>query len=148
MPAPLSALLEEVSRDHFPSPPATPEQLDAFERRVGWKLDPDLRAFYLHCDGAELFKQGLGCPYRILPLDEVAQWGPEAMYGLFALPEGDAFVAYTGEPRDGRYLFVIGHRREGAAPEFSPLFAPSFSVLLERVLRSGGVLFHLRFGAR
>lgn len=51
----MSALLEEVSRLHHARPPATPAQLDAFEQRVGWRLDPDLRAFYLHCDGADLF---------------------------------------------------------------------------------------------
>ena len=28
-----------------------------FERRVGWRLDPDLRAFYLHCNGAELIER-------------------------------------------------------------------------------------------
>ena len=44
-------LLEGVSRDHFPRPPATPEEIEAFEQRVGWPLDPDLRAFYLHCSG-------------------------------------------------------------------------------------------------
>jgi hypothetical protein len=60
----MSSLLEEVCRDHFPYRPATPEQLEAFEQRVGWKLDPDLRAFYLHCDGAELFERRPNAPYR------------------------------------------------------------------------------------
>ncbi|ADO75226.1 SMI1/KNR4 family protein [Stigmatella aurantiaca] len=57
---PLQPLLEEISRHHFPNPPATPEEIDEFERRVGWRLDPDLRAFYLHCNG------GKGRPYRAL----------------------------------------------------------------------------------
>ncbi|WP_386973517.1 SMI1/KNR4 family protein [Archangium violaceum] len=47
MPSPKSLLLEEVSRDHFPYPPATPEEIAEFEQRVGWWLDPNLRAFYL-----------------------------------------------------------------------------------------------------
>ncbi|QAT82217.1 hypothetical protein EJ065_0610 [Corallococcus coralloides] len=46
----MSALLEEVSRLHHARPPATPAQLDAFEQRVGWRLDPDLRAFYPICE--------------------------------------------------------------------------------------------------
>jgi hypothetical protein len=50
MATPMSRLLEEVSRDHF-HPPVTPEEIEAFEQRVGWTLDPDLRAFYLHCNG-------------------------------------------------------------------------------------------------
>lgn len=33
MAAPLRSLLEEVSRDHFPYPPATPEEIEAFEQR-------------------------------------------------------------------------------------------------------------------
>jgi hypothetical protein len=51
MATPMSSLLEEVSREHFPYPPAAPEELDAFEHWVGWKLDPDLRAFYLRSTG-------------------------------------------------------------------------------------------------
>ncbi len=57
MATPMCSLLVELSRDHFPHPPATPEELEAFEQRVGWKLDPDLRAFYLHCNGAALIRQ-------------------------------------------------------------------------------------------
>jgi SMI1/KNR4 family protein SUKH-1 len=58
MAAPMNRLLEEVSRDHFPYPPATPEQIEAFEQRAGWKLAPDLRAFYLHCTVRD--RPGLG----------------------------------------------------------------------------------------
>jgi hypothetical protein len=49
MTTPMSSMLEEVSRDHFPKPPASPEEFEEFEefeQRVGWTLDPDLRAFY------------------------------------------------------------------------------------------------------
>jgi hypothetical protein len=66
----MEALLEEVSRHHFPNPPATPAQLEMFEQRMGWRMDPDLRAFYLHCNGARLFEQP-DSPYRLLPLDRV-----------------------------------------------------------------------------
>jgi len=52
----LDTLLDEVVRAHFPRPPATAERIAAFEERMGWRLDADLRAFYLRCDGAELFK--------------------------------------------------------------------------------------------
>jgi hypothetical protein len=66
MAIPMSRLLEEVSREHFPHPPAMPEQIEEFERRVGWKLDPDLRAFYPHCNGAELIER-LHTPYPSAP---------------------------------------------------------------------------------
>ena len=45
MATPMSHLLNEVSRDHFPYPPATSKEIEEFERRVGWMLYPDLRAF-------------------------------------------------------------------------------------------------------
>ena len=70
----MSSLLEEVSRDHFPRPPATPEAIGSFEQRVGWKLDPDLRAFYLHCDGASLIQRP-DSPYEILPLSQIIRHG-------------------------------------------------------------------------
>ncbi len=66
----MKELLEERSRNHFPNPPATPEQLEDFEQRVGWRMDPDLRAFYLHCNGAKLFEQP-DSPYRLLPVDKI-----------------------------------------------------------------------------
>lgn len=50
----MHGLLEEISREHFPYSPATLEEIEAFERQVGWRLDPELKAFYLHCNGAEL----------------------------------------------------------------------------------------------
>jgi hypothetical protein len=34
----------------LPNRPTTPEEIAKFEQRVGWKLDPDLRAFYLRRD--------------------------------------------------------------------------------------------------
>jgi len=67
----MSSLLEEIMLHHFPYPPATREEIEAFEQRVGWQLDPDLRAFYLHCNGAELLKRLPECPYQVLPLSEI-----------------------------------------------------------------------------
>lgn len=67
-------LFDKISRKHFPNPPATPAQVADFEARVGWQLDTDLRAFYLHCDGATLFvPREEGPNYRILSLEEIPQ---------------------------------------------------------------------------
>jgi hypothetical protein len=126
----LQALLEEVSRHHFPYPPATAEEIEAFERRMGWRLDSDLRAFYLHCNGAELFERVPECPYRILPLSEITrarvaifeedddQYGPASVYALWheAWPD----------------------------PEYCKQITHSFSEFLERALRSEGYQFWLK----
>jgi hypothetical protein len=96
----MDALLAEVSRHHFPNPPATPAQLEAFEQRMGWRMDPGLRAFYLHCNGARLFEQP-DSPYRLLPLDKILrariamrgedsdEWGPASWYVLCDLHDSD-----------------------------------------------------------
>jgi hypothetical protein len=53
----MDRMIAEISRDHFPNSPAALEDIAFFEQRVGWRLDADLRAFYLHCNGAVLFQQ-------------------------------------------------------------------------------------------
>ena len=70
------------------------EEIEEFERRVGWKLDSDLRAFYLHSNGAELIERLPNTPYRILPLSMIVQarmviygedddqWGPASVYAI------------------------------------------------------------------
>jgi hypothetical protein len=63
----MQEFLDEISRHHFPKPPASPREIEEFERRVGWRLDPDLRAFYLHCNGADLFKHP-DTPFSFLPV--------------------------------------------------------------------------------
>ncbi len=69
--SPMQPLLEEVTARHYPNAPATPAQLEAFEQRVGWRLDEDLRAFYLHCDGATLFRPWPSQTFWLLPLREI-----------------------------------------------------------------------------
>src|SRR3712207_5534438 len=108
MPLSMSRLLEEVSLHHFPSPPASPEEIAEFEKRVGWKLDSDLRAFSLHCSGAELFERLPDCPYRILPLSRIVRarvaiygkdedkWGPASMYALCDVQDGDYLLVEVG----------------------------------------------------
>src|SRR5688572_21042162 len=94
LPVPMRRLLEDISHHHFPYAPATPAEIEAFERRVGWSLDADLRAFYLHCNGVELFERRPDTPFRILPLAEIKRarvaiygedddkWGPASMYAI------------------------------------------------------------------
>jgi hypothetical protein len=155
MPTPLSALLEEVSRGHFPHPPATPEQLAEFEQRVGWKLDPDLRAFYLHCDGAELFEPLPDCPYRLLPLASIVRarvaffgkdeerLGPASQYTLCDMGDGDYVLVDVGRQENGRYPLLDGYHEAWPRPEYCKQIARSFSEFLEAALRSEGQPFYL-----
>ena len=155
MPAPMSSLLEEVSRSHFPYPPATPQQIDEFERRVGWHLDPDLRAFYLHCNGAELIERRPECPYRILPLSEIIRariairredddkWGPASMYALCYVQDGNYVVVDVSHQENGRYSLIDGYHEAWPDPDYCGLVANSFSEFLEEALRSQGRMYWL-----
>ncbi|WP_284664322.1 SMI1/KNR4 family protein [Myxococcus sp. SDU36] len=53
----IGSLLTKIVRAHFPHSPTTAARIATFEAQLGWRLDDDRRAFYLHCDGAELFRR-------------------------------------------------------------------------------------------
>jgi hypothetical protein len=152
----LKALFEEVSRHHFPNPPASVEQIEEFEQRVGWRLDPDLRAFYLHCDGAALFKPRPDADYRFLSLAEIRRArvairgkdddsrGPASMYTLCDLQDGDYILMDVNRQNSGRYPLFDGWHEAWPVPEYCKQLAGSFSEFLEAALRSGGSWFWLR----
>jgi hypothetical protein len=154
MATPMSHLLEEVSRDHFPRPPASPEEIEAFEQRVGWKLDPDLRAFYLHSNGAALLRQS-DSPYEILPLSEVVRarvairsedsenWGPASLYALCYVRDGNYVVLDVSRQVDGRYPLIDGDHETWPDPAYCTQIAGSFSEFLEQVLRTRRSLYWL-----
>lgn len=156
MPTPISSLLEEVSRDHFPHPPATPGEIEEFERRVGWKVDPDLRAFYLHCNGAELFKRLPNTPYRLLSLAEIIRarvaiygedddkWGPGSMYAICDVQDGDYVLVDVARQENDRYPLTDGYHEAWPNPDYCEQIASSFSEFLEKALRSKGRLFYLQ----
>jgi hypothetical protein len=154
MATPMSSLLDEVSRDHFPKPPATPEEIEAFEQRVGWKLDPDLRAFYLHCDGAALIRWP-DSPYEILPLSKIVRArvairgkdedsrGPASMYAFCYVRDGNYVVLDVSRQVDGRYPLIDGCHETWPDPEYCGPVANSFSEFLEQVLRTRRSLYWL-----
>ncbi len=158
IPIPMRGLLEDVSRRHFPYAPATPAEIEAFERRVGWSLDADLRAFYLHCNGAELFERRPDTPFRILPLAEIKrareaiygedddQWGPASMYAICDVQDGDYIVVDVSRREDDRYPIIDGYHEAFPDPVYCPQIAASFSELLDRALRSEGRHFYLQTG--
>ncbi|XXF78354.1 SMI1/KNR4 family protein [Myxococcaceae bacterium GXIMD 01537] len=154
MATPMSRLLGEVSRDHFPHPPATPEEIEEFERRVGWKLDSDLRAFYLHCNGAALIRRQ-DSPYEILPLSKIVRArialrgkdddsrGPASMYALCYVRDGNYVVLDVSQQADGRYPLIDGDRETWPDPEYCTRIANSFSEFLEQVLHTRRSLYWL-----
>jgi hypothetical protein len=154
MTTPMSRLLDEVSREHFPHPPATPEEIDEFERRVGWKLDLDLRAFYLHCNGAALIRWP-DSPYEILPLSKIVRArvairgkdddsrGPASMYAICDVRDGNYVVLDVSRQVDGWYPLMDGDRETWPNPEYCSQIANSFSEFLEQVLRTRRSLYWL-----
>jgi hypothetical protein len=156
MPASMSKLLEEVSRRHFPYPPAMPAEIEAFERKVGWRLYPDLREFYLHCNGAELFEKRPDMPYRFLPLAEIRRarvaifgedddkWGPASMYAICDVQDGDYVLIDVGRQENERYPIIDGNHEAFPDPAYCEQIASSFSEFLERALHSQGRLFYLQ----
>ncbi|RKI55974.1 SMI1/KNR4 family protein [Corallococcus sp. AB049A] len=148
-------LLTEVSRLHFPRPPATPAQITAFEARMGWKLDEDLRAFYLHCNGATLFAPLPDVHYHMLPLERIERArvairgndrdaaGAASLYTLVDMQDSDFVVLDVARSESGRYpLFDAWHE---TFPELVPV-ASSFAEFLEKALRSGNRAFWLSSG--
>ena len=155
MPTPMSALLEEVSRDHFPYPPASGPEVEAFERKMGRTLDPELRAFYVHCNGAELLHRRPDCPYRILPLSEIVRariaiygkdedrLGPASQYALCDVQDGNYVMLDVSRQENGRYPLVDGWREAWPDPKHCGPVASSFAEFLENVLRTRENLYWL-----
>ncbi|NPC74476.1 SMI1/KNR4 family protein [Corallococcus exiguus] len=158
----MNELLDEISRLHAPNPPATPEQLDAFEQRVGWRLDPDLRAFYLYCDGARLFAQrdptfGFVDPaFTFLPLSRIArarvvmcdedsdQAGPPSWYAICEVRDSNYILLDVSHQEGRRYSVRDGYNEAFPDPEYCARIASSFQEFLAGALRSQGRWFWLR----
>ncbi len=151
----MAPLLEEVSRLHFPNPPATHEQIAAFEQRVGWRLDPDLRAFYLHCDGADLFDR-LDFEFRFYPLAQIHRArgvmrksdtdaaGPASWYALGEVQDSNFILLDVSQQHEGRYPIRDGYNEAFPHPDYCRQIAGSFSEFLAGALGSQGQWFWLR----
>ncbi|CAM3052524.1 SMI1/KNR4 family protein [Corallococcus sp. ZKHCc1 1396] len=148
----MDSLLAEVSRIHFPRPPATPVQVAAFEARVGWTLDEDLRAFYLRFDGCDLFVSSPDTRFRVLPLEKIQrarvairandrdEAGAASLYTLVDMQDSDYIILDVARGEVDRYpLFDAWHE---TFPELVPI-ASSFSEFLGKALRSGNQAFWL-----
>jgi hypothetical protein len=150
----MDRLVAEISRHHFPNPPATPEEIEAFEQAAGWRLDTDLRAFYLHCNGAVLFQQP-NSPCRLRPLSQLRRarvdmrdsdtdaWGPASWYVIGDLTESDRLIVDVESLQNGRYPVIDGFHEGMLGTDDCKRITNSFSEFLERFLSSGGRKFWL-----
>jgi hypothetical protein len=150
----MDQLMEEVFRHHHPEPPATVAEVDAFERRIGWRLDPDLRIFYLHCNGASLFKR-IDTPYQFLPLSEIVrgrltiygldddEHGPASWYSICHVHDGNCIVVDVADPSEGYYPVIDGFHEAYGDPVECKQIASCFSDFLGGALASKGRQFWL-----
>jgi cell wall assembly regulator SMI1 len=150
----MQEFLDEISRHHFPKPPASLEEVEEFECRMGWRLDPDLRAFYLHCNGAHLFNQP-GSPYKFLSLEKIVRarvvfsgedddrWGPASLYAICNVQDGNYILVDVARQQDGRYPIIDGYHEAFPNPDYCQQIASSFSEFLGKALRSEGYEFWL-----
>jgi hypothetical protein len=157
MATPMSSLLEEISREHYPYSPATSEEIEEFERRVGWRLDVDLRAFYLYCNGAELIERLPDTPYRILPLGKIVRarvaifgarndddaHGPASVWALCDVQDGNYVLVDVARQENGRYPLVDGYHEAWPNPKYCGPVASSFSDFIEQVLHTRRGLYWL-----
>lgn len=151
---PMDSLLAEFSRLHFPNAPATPAQIAAFEARVGWKLDEDLRAFYLHANGGTLFKPLPNATYCILSLDEIERArvairgrdqdsaGPASHFTLVDMQDTDFVILDVAKSEAGRYPLLDAFHE--TYPDDVPRIASSFEEFLKKALSSGNRTYWLQ----
>jgi hypothetical protein len=150
----MQEFLEEISRHHFPKPPASLQEIEEFERRMGWRLDPDLRAFYLHCNGADLFKHP-DTPFSFLPLADIVRarvaifgkdeerLGPASLYAICDVQDGNYILVDVARQQDGRYPIIDGYHEAFPNPDYCEQICSSFSEFLGKALRSEGYEFWL-----
>lgn len=148
----MEEMLAEISRAHFPRPPATREQIAAFEAAAGWQLDPELRAFYLHCDGAELFRPLPEANYSILSLANIQRNTERIRFRDKGAPPTASWFPLV-DCQDSDFVLVDASWPGQAYPlldayhETYPLevrrIAASFGEFLERALGSANQFFWL-----
>ncbi|WP_240356383.1 SMI1/KNR4 family protein [Myxococcus eversor] len=119
---------------------------------MGWKLDDDLRALYLRCDGAELFRPLPEANYSILSLSDIQL----ACLRLRKRDEGSVATAShfpLVDCQDSDWVLVDVAQPGGPYPMLDAYhetysrgvrqIAGSFHEFLERALRSNGRLYWL-----
>ena len=151
----MDQVVNNILSNHFPNPPSNQAELLAFERRVGCRMDEDLHAFYLACNGASLF-QPLNSNYRLLSLTEIVRariavfghdddtWGPASWYVVCSCGDGDFVAIDVHTRRNGKFpLFDVDHGTF-PRPEYNLEIATCYSDFLSMALQSHNRSYWLR----
>jgi hypothetical protein len=147
--------LVTIRQRHYPGPPASAEELATFESRWGFKLDPDLTAFYAAANGARLYDR-VNPSFEILPLNDILL-ARNAIFGKDDDAHGPPSILAICDVQDGNYIGIDTSRiKEGCFPvldifhetfpEQAELVADSFGEFLHKALGHGGRQFWLYDG--
>ncbi|MCP3102640.1 SMI1/KNR4 family protein [Myxococcus sp. K15C18031901] len=147
---PLDELLDIVVREHFPHAPASEQEISDFEARAGWRLGPELHAFYRRSNGAELFVPLPDARYSILSLAELQRarvrmrgidddsMGPASWWTLVDCQDSDFILVNVARPAPYPMLDAF-HETYPSVRQV----AASFQEFLTRALASNNRLYWL-----
>jgi cell wall assembly regulator SMI1 len=150
----MERLLKLLRDVHLTYPAASTVEIEEFERRVGWRLDDDLRQFYLSTNGARLFSK-INCPFHILPLQEIMRTrvavfgvdlesrGPPNWWALVDVQDGNYLAVDILCIHEGRYGIRDIFHETATDPEYCRVIAPRFGDFLQRALHSDGAQYWL-----
>lgn len=125
-------------------------QLDAFERRSGFRLPADLRAFYLRVHRAELFGT-----YQLLPVELLLRTGhalrgpewvesePASWYAFCDVYDGNFVAIELEESAAGEHRILDCDHEEVSSRN---VVATSFTEFLARAISGGESLYYLGLG--
>jgi hypothetical protein len=150
----LDVVVRSILQAHWPNPPASERQLRESEERLGFPLDPQMRAFYARCNGAQLYSMP-AWRYRILRIEEIQRVrklilgqdddraGPSNWYAICDVQDGDYVCAQVDFPT-GRVNGVIDCFHE-VFPDtnYCTIIADDFLEFLERAIAGGDRLYWL-----
>jgi|GEM_PF-441636 len=153
---PIETLIQEVIEKHRPNPPLDESSIAKLEIALGHQLPSDLREFYKHCNGAQVFD----FVYSILPLEQVQRTGiyifgeenaslaPQSWYAICDMMDGNYIgIDFDSLKRDEKTCSIIDcfHETHGMPGE-DQIIALSFTEFLYRALNSEGNQYQFQTG--
>lgn len=152
----LDEVLVTITERHWPNPPASMNNIDETEGRLGFRLPNDMCLFYLRMNGASLFS-GRNAPFRILRLNELrrarvaifgcdsSEYGPASWIVFCALPDTNFVAIDLASNPDMAYRVRDCSHSGFPNEEYCDIIANGFTCFVSDVLNSdGNVLFWLR----
>jgi hypothetical protein len=137
--------LSTLRQRHYPGPPASNEEVAAFESRWGFKLDPDLATFYRACNGAKLFAPA-NTPFEIFPLDQIVR-ARVAIYGRDDDSRGPPCIFAICDVEDGNYIGIDTSRLNDGCYPVVDLFHETFPQVTKPIADSFGQFLRLALGS-